>query len=171
MENKVYLGLGSNKGDKLEKIKKAIEALNLLPGSKVVKCSSLYETIPYGNVKQDNFFNAVCEFITGISLTDLFDAVKNIEIQLGREKGEKWGPREIDIDILLYNDLIYTDERLTIPHKELIKRDFVVKPLLELNPAIIHPELKIKLADVTFTVEENYIIKKNEINLLKMVGG
>lgn len=170
MENKVYLGLGSNKGDKLDNIKKAIKALNLLSGSKVTGCSSLYETIPYGNVKQDDFYNAVCEFTTNLLLPDLFDSVKNIEIQLGRQKGEKWGPREIDIDILLYNDLIYKDERLTIPHKELIKRDFVVKPLLELNPAIIHPELKIKLADVKFTVEDKYIIKQIDINLLKTVG-
>lgn len=170
MKNKVYLGLGSNKGDKSDYIKRAISALDSLSGSKVTRCSSLYETIPYGSVKQDNFFNAVCEFLTEYSLPGLFEEVKNIENKLGRQKGEKWGPREIDIDILLYNDLIYADERLAIPHKELIKRDFVVIPLLELNPAIIHPELKIKLADVTFTEKEKYIIRQIDINLLKTVG-
>ena len=139
MENKVYLGLGSNKGDRLGNLAKGIEMLNLLPGSRVEKCSLVYETNPYGGVEQANFFNAVCLFFTPLSPAALLTMVKGIEKEIGRVESERWGPREIDIDILLYNDLNCTDETLTIPHKEMHKRDFVLVPLLELDPEIQDP--------------------------------
>lgn len=170
MENRAYLGIGSNKGDKLNYLKRAVAGLNQISGSKVTNCSSVYETAPYGDVIQENYYNAVCGFKTGCLLPELFEILKELEINLGRKKSVRWGAREIDIDILLYNDLIYTDERLIVPHKELVKRDFVVVPLLELDPFIIHPELKIKLSDIKFKDSEKYIINKLDGNLLKTVG-
>ena len=160
------MGLGSNKDNRVEFIQRAVNELNSMQGCMVTNCSFLYETKPYGNVKQDNYYNAVCECFTNLTPAVLFKTIKNIENKLGRKKSEKWGPREIDIDILLYNDLIYKDECLNIPHPEMIKRDFVIIPLLEINPDIIHPELKIKLNSVIFEEKDRYIIKKSEINPL-----
>jgi 2-amino-4-hydroxy-6-hydroxymethyldihydropteridine diphosphokinase len=169
MKNKVYLGLGSNKGDKATRIKEAVYYLNAVADSEVTKCSLIYETSPCGEVKQDNYYNAVCEFQTGLSLPELFNTVKNIEITLGRKESEKWGPREIDIDILLYNDLIYEDERLIVPHKEMLKRDFVVIPLVEINPDIVHPVLNVKLSGIKFNEEEKHILNILDIRLFKNI--
>lgn len=169
MENKVYLGLGSNKGDRLEHIKDAVYYLNAVTRSEVTKCSLIYETTPYGGVKQDNFYNAVCEYQTELSLTQLLFTVKEIEKTLGREESGKWGPREIDIDILLYNDLIYEDESLIVPHKEMLKRDFVIIPLVEINPDIVHPVLNVKLGEIKFNEEEKHIVNKLNISLFKNI--
>lgn len=169
MENKVYLGLGSNKGDRLGNLRKGIEMLNSLPGCIVEKCSFVYETEPCGGIEQSNFYNAVCLVSTSLNPAELLAALKEIERKGGRVKSERWGPREIDIDILLYNDLNCTDETLTVPHKEMLKRDFVLVPLLELDPEIAHPVLKVKLSGIE--PEGHYIINRIEENLLKTVGG
>lgn len=168
MGNKVYLGLGSNKGDRINYLRNAVSELNSLPDSSVLKCSLVYETKPYGGIEQQNFYNAVCLLETDLDLIYLFEKIKTIEGNLGRSKSERWGPREIDIDILLYNDLIYTGESLMVPHKELVKRDFVVVPILDIDPGIVHPVLKIKLNEIVF--QEVYIINKIEYNLLTTVG-
>ncbi len=169
MENKVYLGLGSNKGDRLGNLRKGIEMLNSLSGSKVEKCSFVYETRPYGGIEQDNFFNAVCLFYTSLSPDFLLTAIKGIERIIGRRETERWGPREIDIDILLYNDLNCTTETLTVPHKEMHKRDFVLVPLLELDPEIKDPRRNSGFKEIA--PAGHYIINKIEVNLLQTVGG
>ncbi len=166
MANKVYLGLGSNKGNREQNLKEAVKEINKIEGCKVEKSSSVYETAPYGDVIQDNFLNAVCLCKTDLSPALLLRELKGIEAKLGRTYTEKWGPREIDIDILLYEDLVYRDENISIPHKGIIMRDFVVVPLLELDAEIEHPELKIKLHNVTFKESENYIINKTGIILI-----
>ncbi len=169
MQNKVYLGFGSNKGDRVEHIKKAVYYLNAIPGSEISKCSLIYESTPYGDVKQDNFYNAVCEYFTELSLQELFKTVKGIEEIVGRKVSEKWGPREIDIDILLYNDLIYADESLNVPHKEMLNRDFVIFPLLELNPELVHPALNTKLSEIKFSEEKKHIVNKLDISLFRNI--
>jgi len=171
MENKVYLGLGSNKGNRLVNLNKALLMLNDDSGCKVVACSSVYETLPFGGIEQPDFLNAVCLCSVSISPVELFELVKRVELKIGRTYSEKWGTREIDIDILLYNDLIYEDERLTIPHKGVLKRDFVVIPLMELDENIVYPGENIKLKDIIFDDGNKFIIKKIEANLLNITGG
>ena len=158
--NKVYLGLGSNVGDSLSAIKKVITTLNEDDRINVTNQSSFYETTPYGNVNQNNFINAVIEIETGLNCSQLLEFNKNLERNFGREKRERWGPREIDIDIILFNDDIFHTEKLNIPHPDLINRDFVLVPLLEINDKLVHPETKKILSEYLDTKPENHILNK-----------
>lgn len=158
--NTVYIAIGSNKGDRLAFLKNAIEKINAEGNCKVEFCSSVYKTKPYKDLNEKNFFNAVIKISTGYKLIELFNFLKNIEKELGRNETERWGDREIDLDILLFNDLIYKDDLITVPHKEMHKRDFVLIPLCEIAPALIHPELKLKICDIRVEDSEKCVLKK-----------
>jgi 2-amino-4-hydroxy-6-hydroxymethyldihydropteridine diphosphokinase len=136
---KVYLGLGSNLGNKKENIQNAIALLK--EGCVVTKTSSMYKTEPVGFKDQDWFINCVLEMETDLSPEALLIFIQAIEQQLGRERIIKDGPRTIDIDILLYGDEIFTLGFLTIPHPRMHERNFVLTPLKELCPELIHPVL------------------------------
>lgn len=138
----IFLGLGSNLGDRENHIVKAIKALNNVAGVKVNRIAPLYKTPPWGHVEQEWFLNTVVEIETQLNPHQLFKEIKNIEEQIGRTPSFRWGPREIDIDILLFNDQIIADAELEIPHRHLTERAFVLKPLLDLEPAIRHPATK-----------------------------
>ena len=103
---------------------------------------------------------------TDFSLLELFNFLKSIEKELDRSKTEKWGDREIDLDILFYNELVYSDEIITVPHKGIPKRDFVLIPLCEINSELIHPELKQKICDITVPDSEKCVIRKLPEKLL-----
>ena len=156
----VYIGLGSNKGDRLSFLRKSVEKINADGKCKVEVSSSLYETKPLGNRKQENYLNAVIKISTKYSVIELFNFLKSIEKELGRSKTERWGDREIDMDILFYNDLVYSDDIITIPHKGITNRDFVLVPLCEINSSLIHPELKQKICDINVADSEKCIIRK-----------
>ncbi len=128
--------------------------------------SSIYETKPLENLNQENFLNAVIKILTDYSLIDLFNFLKNIEKELGRNKTDRWGDREIDLDILFYNEIVYSDEIITVPHKGIIKRDFVLVPLCEIEPNLIHPEIKQKICDISVDDSEKCIIRKLPDKLL-----
>lgn len=168
--NKVYLGLGSNKGDRLAFLRQAIFELEHNKNIEVVKCASVYETKPYGVVDQENYFNSVVEVYTNYSLDELYDCVKAIENKIGRKESFRWGPREIDIDILLYGDVVFSDVRITIPHKDLLNRDFVLKPLLEISSNIMHPKTGAEINISLFDALENHVIKIHEVDLLNYLG-
>lgn len=138
--HKVFLGLGANVGDKKKNLEKAIELLS----EKIIniQSSKFYETEPWGYKEQDNFFNAAIRGKTPLLPIELLKFVKDVETRVGRIERFKWGPREIDIDILFYDDLIYKDSDLQIPHPHLHERDFVLKPLMDLDPNFIHPIFK-----------------------------
>jgi 2-amino-4-hydroxy-6-hydroxymethyldihydropteridine diphosphokinase len=119
-----------------------------------------------GNTNQENFVNSVIKTKTNYSLIDLFHFLKNIEKELGRSKTEKWGDREIDLDILFFNDLVYSDDMISVPHKGITQRDFVLIPLCEIEPEIIHPELKQKICDISVPDSEKCVIQKLPVNLL-----
>lgn len=127
---------------------------------KIETASSIYETKPYGIKEQGNFFNAVIKVSTEKSLLEIFQAVKQIEKKTGRTEGIKWGPREIDLDILFFNDLVYKDERICVPHKEIEYRDFVLVPLDEIAPKFFHPVLMQKISDICIKENEKTIIRK-----------
>jgi len=135
----VYLGLGSNLGDREANIAEALRRL----GEKVhiETMSSLYETEPVGVREQPWFLNAVCEGDTGLSPFELLSFVKGIERSMGRKPSVRWGPRLIDIDILFYDELVHHDEELTIPHPRIQERRFVLVPLAEIAPGLVHPVL------------------------------
>jgi len=158
--NKVYLGLGTNVGNKKSNLKRTVAKFKENKNFTNIKISSIYETKPYGEIEQDNFLNAVIYLETSFSLNELFVFTKKLEKEIGRIKRENWGPREIDIDILLYNSLIYKDERITIPHKDLLNRDFVLVPLLEIDDTIIHPEEKKEIKQFLSELTDQYIVKK-----------
>jgi len=124
--------------------------------------SSIYETLPYGVKEQDNFYNAVIKISTSYGLQELFLRLKEIEKHLGRTGEAKWGPREIDLDLLFFDDTIYSDERISVPHKEIGKRDFVLVPLCEIAPNLNHPALNQKISDICIDENERTIIRKIE---------
>ncbi|HVO75463.1 MAG TPA: 2-amino-4-hydroxy-6-hydroxymethyldihydropteridine diphosphokinase [Ignavibacteriaceae bacterium] len=156
----VYLGIGSNLGDKFENFRKAAALINDDGKCRITKASSIYETKPFGFESNSNFLNAVIKIETEYSVLELFRFLKSIEWKMGRKKSEKWDSRQIDLDILFYNDLIYSDENITVPHKGITSRDFVIIPLKELEPDLIHPELKEKIADIrTGHLKKNIITK------------
>jgi 2-amino-4-hydroxy-6-hydroxymethyldihydropteridine diphosphokinase len=136
-----YLGLGSNEGDRLHNLRAARDALVLYEVA-VEAASSVYETAPQGEVlDQADFLNAVLRVRTALGPEELLDAAKRVERDLGREPGGvRHGPRPIDVDVLLLGDLEYTSDRLTLPHREVTSRRFVLEPLLELDPGIGLPD-------------------------------
>jgi 2-amino-4-hydroxy-6-hydroxymethyldihydropteridine diphosphokinase len=140
---KAYLSLGSNVGDREEYIEQAIFLLEKVTGLKVTKRSTNYETAPEGSgtSKQPPFINAAVEVVTTLSPEKLLKVCQDIEATLGREKEVEWGPRTIDIDILLYEGAIRSDDSLQIPHPLLHERMFVLKPLREIAPNLVHPML------------------------------
>jgi 2-amino-4-hydroxy-6-hydroxymethyldihydropteridine diphosphokinase len=135
----VYLGLGANLGDRAATIARAIQQLDAHRQIRVMRRSSLYDTAPVGVTDQPAFLNTVVEAVTTLHGRPLLDAVKRIERNLGRQSRQRWGPREIDIDILLHGSSRVVEPGLEIPHRHLWERLFVVAPLAELRPDLIGP--------------------------------
>ena len=136
----VYLGLGSNMGAKITNIKNAVEAIGAIEGIRVIKISSLYATEPWGKKDQAGFINAAVEIVTSLTPGQLLERLQEIEIKMGRQRSEKWGPRIIDIDILLFGDEVLESRKLTVPHPHMRNRLFVLIPLEEINSAIRFPD-------------------------------
>ena len=129
---RAFLGLGSNLGDRLEHLRRAVELLRER-GAKVLRSSRVYETAPVGGPPQPDYLNAVIEVETDVSARDLLDACLAVEHELGRERAERWGPRTIDIDILTFGDEHIDEPDLHVPHPRMHERGFVLVPLLELE--------------------------------------
>lgn len=127
-----YLGIGSNLGDRRKNIRKALIYLKKTKGIKVVKISSIYETKPVGGPPQNKFLNAAIKIKTTLEPLKLLKTLKRIEKELGRKKTLRFGPRIIDLDILLYADKVIDRKDLKIPHPKMFKRKFVLMPLIEL---------------------------------------
>ncbi|MDO9573930.1 MAG: 2-amino-4-hydroxy-6-hydroxymethyldihydropteridine diphosphokinase [Candidatus Contubernalis sp.] len=137
---RVYLGLGTNLGNKQENLEKALDFLNSHGQFQVLKVSSFYETEPVGYEDQDKFLNAAVVGETILSPYELLDLCHEIENDLKRVRTIRWGPRTIDVDILLYDSREILDEpRLIIPHPRMIEREFVLAPLAEIAPEAVHP--------------------------------
>ncbi len=134
-----YLGIGSNMGDKKAYLDLAVERINADRLCRDMRVSEYIVTAPVGGVEQDNFLNAVIEVRTLMTPHELLDAAHRIEQAANRVRNVHWGPRTLDVDILLYDGVVIHDERLTVPHIEMHKRQFVLEPLCSLNPYIMHP--------------------------------
>lgn len=139
---RVFIALGSNLGDRRGNIEKALDMLGHEGMAEVIKVSSLYETDPVGGPAQDKFLDGVAEVRTALTPHALLKYLKKIEARVGRTPSYvKWAPREIDLDILLYNDVVITDSELTIPHSLLHLRMFMIEPLAQIAPDVLHPVL------------------------------
>ena len=136
---KTYIGLGSNLGEREAQIRLALDDLARLPESRLVRASSLYDSEPVGDVDQPNFLNAVAELETELTAPQLLWNLLLIERRLGRTRTRRWGPRTIDLDLLLYGPLVVEEPDLQIPHPEMTRRSFVLVPLVELDPLLVHP--------------------------------
>ncbi|MBQ8417751.1 MAG: 2-amino-4-hydroxy-6-hydroxymethyldihydropteridine diphosphokinase [Phascolarctobacterium sp.] len=136
----VYIALGSNLGDREENLRTALKHLEA-KGVRVVKVSTFIETEPYGVTDQPGFVNAVCQVATELPPLELLRLLLSIEQEMGRVRLRRWGERNIDLDLLLYEDTVLESEELTLPHPDMHNRDFVLLPLAELAPEVVHPLL------------------------------
>lgn len=155
MESEVYLSLGTNQGNRLCNLSLAIAALP--PAVVPLKCSSVYETPPWGYVQQPSFLNQVLSARTSLAPLDLLDHLKQIEQQIGRKPTFRYGPRLIDLDILFYEDIIFDTTELTIPHPHLHNRAFVLVPLVELAPDLRHPIFGKSISELLAAVDSQGI--------------
>jgi 2-amino-4-hydroxy-6-hydroxymethyldihydropteridine diphosphokinase len=146
-----YLGLGSNLGDRLATLQRAVDLLAAESGVSVVASSRVWETEPVGGPPQPDYLNVVVEVETELDARDLLEVCRRVETALGRVREVRWGPRTIDVDILLVGDEVIDDADLTIPHSRMLERAFVVLPLLELDPDPVLPDgtrvLDVRLGD------------------------
>ena len=142
-----FVGIGSNQDDPARQVQQAILALGELPRSTLSACSSLYRSAPFGPVKQPDFVNAVAQLQTELDVTELFQRLQSIEVQRGRHRGERWGPRIIDLDLLVFEDEVVSSDDLTVPHPGIAERNFVLLPLQEIAPVLNIPGLG-KVADI-----------------------
>ncbi len=137
---KAYLSLGTNLGQREETLENAIRIISLNSNIEILNISSVYETEPYGYKDQPDFLNIVLEVETSLSPQQLLIVAKSVEEQMGRRRRRRWGPREIDVDILAYEDSVVHEAFLHVPHKELSKRRFVLIPFAEIVPSFILPD-------------------------------
>ena len=152
---RVYIGLGSNLAEPQSQLRAALQTLQSLPDSRFIGCSSLYASDPLGPADQPRYVNAVAALDTRLEPHALLDQLQRIELEQGRQrKAERWGPRTLDLDILLFGERVLHDERLTVPHYHMHARAFVLYPLAELAPGLQLPDgraLTDLLADCPFT--------------------
>jgi 2-amino-4-hydroxy-6-hydroxymethyldihydropteridine diphosphokinase len=136
---RTFIGLGSNLGERESMIRLALDDLARLPSTTLMRASSLYDTEPVGEVDQPNFLNAVAQLETELTARQVLWNLQLIEKRLGRVRTQRWGPRTIDLDLLLHGHLVVDEPDLKVPHPELTRRSFVLVPLVELDPLLVHP--------------------------------
>lgn len=151
---RAYIGLGANVGDRESLIEAAIQALAQAPQVRLLRRAGLYETEPLGVKNQPWFLNTVAEIETTLRPHELLALCKQIERSLGRRPQERHGPREIDLDILLYDDMVLHEPDLTIPHAELHRRRFALAPLAELIPERSHPLIGRSISQLLNALQE-----------------
>ncbi|MBQ8946205.1 MAG: dihydropteroate synthase [Lachnospiraceae bacterium] len=153
-EHTAYLSIGSNIGDRMSYIEKAIGLLAMDKRIKVEKVSTIMETEPYGGVEQENFYNGAIKIKTTYTPSELLKAVGNIEKECGRIRTIHWGPRTLDLDIVLYDELYINSDGLTIPHKDMHNRRFVLDPMCEIAPYAFHPVFGCSIAELQHRLEK-----------------
>jgi len=161
-----YLGLGTNLGDREGNLRTALEELDSLPTMERGRTSSIYETAPVGVTEQPDFLNLVVSVRTPLSPHELLDVLQRVENKMGRVRTVRWGPRVIDLDLLLYGESVVETPELTVPHPRLQERSFVLMPLAEIAPAVVLP-------GGTETVEkllEKLLAKPGETGNIRRMG-
>ena len=146
----VYISIGSNIGDSIGNCMRGIKGVEEIAGDKIVSVSSFYKSEPIGYSEQNWFVNCVIKIETDLTPYSLLNALQGLEKKIGRKGGIRYGPRIIDFDILLFNNLIINEKELIIPHPRMHERRFVLKPLTEIDGSIIHPTIKKSVRNLLF---------------------
>lgn len=155
MDEMVYIGVGSNLGDKEANCHEAMARCGKIPGCAILGRSSLYLTEPQGSLDQDWFLNGIlCLGVKGLTARELLARLLGIETSLGRKRTLPWGPRIIDLDLLLFGTLVVEEEGLCLPHPRIHERRFVLVPLVELAPHLLHPTLGRTMGDLLASCPE-----------------
>ncbi|MED4404139.1 2-amino-4-hydroxy-6-hydroxymethyldihydropteridine diphosphokinase [Metabacillus fastidiosus] len=166
MKFEAYLALGSNMGDREFYLMSAIKELQQYKEISIENISSIYETDPIGYTDQDQFLNMVIQIKTNLTAFDLLNVTQQIEKELGRKREVKWGPRTLDLDILLYNNENIEAEHLIVPHPRMLERSFVLIPLKELNPDINIPN-----NETSISVIIDQLLDKKGVRIWKQKNG
>ncbi len=164
MRHCVYLGLGSNVGDRIEFIAAAIRGIADFETTVVDAVSNVYQTEPVGTVQQNDFLNLAVSVQTDLSYQQFHQKMKWLEQEIGRTDSERWGPREIDIDLLLFDSLIVNTDIVRIPHGELIQRKFVLRPLSEIAPNKVHPILHKTIEELHNETTDSHSVMYSELH-------
>ena len=162
---RVFISLGSNLGDRLQYIQRAVEAIQKVASTRIKTVSSVYETEPVEKKNQPEFLNATAELDTTVEARQLFRALKGIEQSLGRTSTERWGSREIDLDLLYYGADVLAEAELTVPHPEIHKRRFVLVPLAEIAGEFIDPAANQSLTQLLDRCTDTSMVKKTSFTV------
>jgi 2-amino-4-hydroxy-6-hydroxymethyldihydropteridine diphosphokinase len=159
---KSYVGLGSNLGEREALLKAAIEQCAQLPETRLGRVSSLYDTAPVGELDQPNFLNAVVQLETALTARQLLWNLLLIERRLGRVRhaARRYGPRTIDLDLILHGDLVIDTPDLRVPHPDFHRRAFVLVPLVEIEPRLVHPLLGLDVSELLARIEERPQVRR-----------
>lgn len=163
----IYIGIGANLGDREKTLQEAVRVLNAHPEIAVVAASAVYETAPVGVIDQPDFLNAVLQIRTRLSARKLLCCLLAVERQFGRTRRTRWGPRTLDLDILLYGDAVIHQPGLCVPHPHLHERAFVLIPLCDLDPHLKHPISRQSMRVLAASVCDSSVRKIEGLNLLK----
>jgi 2-amino-4-hydroxy-6-hydroxymethyldihydropteridine diphosphokinase len=163
--HRVLVGLGSNVGDRLGFLQKAVRELERTPGISVASISSVYETEPVGKKNQPRFFNAALELRSSVSASQVYERMKEIERLIGRTPTERWGPREIDLDLLYFDDEVIQGPAFIVPHRESSNRRFVLIPLSEIAADFIDPAKKCSIRSLLESCPDTCEVVKSSFQL------
>jgi len=157
---RIFIGIGSNLGDRANYLYQALIEIVNSENIFMKKHSSVYETEPVGNKEQPQFLNMAAELESTLSAQDLLRRLKEIENSLGRKHGEHWGPREIDLDILYYGSEVYSDEKLHLPHPEIANRRFVLVPMKEIAENFLDPMQRLSMTELLRRCPDTSVVRK-----------
>jgi 2-amino-4-hydroxy-6-hydroxymethyldihydropteridine diphosphokinase len=160
MQYTAYIAVGSNIGNPLQNCIEAVHKISKNDSIKITSKSSFYQTSPIGNIKQEWFVNSAIKINTSLAPDNLLCYLLGIETEMGRVRKEKWGPRIIDLDLLFYDSLILNREKITIPHPEIQKRNFVLMPMCEIAENFVHPNLKKSIKTLLKESKDNSKVHK-----------
>ncbi len=155
---RAYIALGANLGEPLKQLDIAAQALDTQAGIRTIAMSPVYQSVPHGDIEQPDYFNAVLGVDTGLTPAELLAIMQAIETENGRQRTVRWGARTLDLDLILYGDLTQDDAELTIPHPRAHQREFVVKPLYDLDKALHIPEQG-RVADLLATLPLDNLVE------------
>jgi dihydroneopterin aldolase/2-amino-4-hydroxy-6-hydroxymethyldihydropteridine diphosphokinase len=170
MKHTVYLGLGSNVGDRVEFLAAAVRGVADFDMTVVDAVSNVYETEPVGNVPQSEFLNCAASVRTDLTVEQFHARMKWLEKEIGRTDSERWGPREIDIDLLFFDAVVLNSDAIRIPHAELVNRKFVLQPLCDIAPMMVHPVAHKNIEELNNEATDRHGVTYSEMHTSQLLA-